>query len=64
MDPDVGVAALVTVEVEVIFFLVFENDFFCENFLKFSFLNFSKIKNNLLFTNIFLIIEIFSRGFW
>ena len=38
MDPDVGVAALVTVEVEVIFFLIFENNFFfCLIFLKYFF---------------------------
>ena len=68
MDPAVGVAALVTVEVEVIFFLIFENNFFLFNIFKIffceNFLNFSKIKNDLLFTNIFLIFEIFSRGFW
>ena len=34
MDPAVGVAALVTVEVEVIFFLIFENNFFLFNIFK------------------------------
>ena len=39
MDPDVGVAALVTVEVEVIFFFqIFENDFFVFNIFKIFFL--------------------------